>query len=82
MTVKVNKWGNSLAVRIPSHLVKDLDIKPEQDLEITIEEGKIVLDIISTPQKLSIEELIGNRTREDRYDESDEFSDFIGKEVW
>lgn len=30
------KWGNSLGVRIPSHLVEELHLREDQDVEITI----------------------------------------------
>lgn len=32
--MKVAKWGNSLAVRLPAALVKDLDLKIGDDLEM------------------------------------------------
>lgn len=32
--MKVSKWGNSLAVRLPKALVEDLDLKPGDLLEI------------------------------------------------
>lgn len=30
----VSRWGNSLAVRLPRALVKDLDLKPGDELEV------------------------------------------------
>ena len=30
----VSRWGNSLAVRLPQALVKDLGLKPGDDLEV------------------------------------------------
>ena len=32
--MKVSKWGNSLAVRLPKTLVEDLDLKPGDLLEV------------------------------------------------
>ena len=34
--MQVAKWGNSLAVRIPSAVVEALDLKKGEDIEITI----------------------------------------------
>jgi antitoxin MazE len=34
--MQVAKWGNSLAVRIPSAVVEALDLKEGEDIEITI----------------------------------------------
>ena len=38
------KWGNSLAIRIPEELVKELKIKPGTKAQITREQG--ILKII------------------------------------
>ena len=32
--MRVSKWGNSLAVRLPKALVEDLDLKPGDELEV------------------------------------------------
>jgi len=34
MTTKLQKWGNSYAVRIPKGLVQDLDLEQGADVEI------------------------------------------------
>jgi antitoxin MazE len=34
--MQVSKWGNSLAVRIPSAVVKALELKEGDDIEISI----------------------------------------------
>jgi antitoxin MazE len=43
----IQKWGNSLAVRIPAVLVSQLDVKPGTPVEITLQNGSIVV----TPRK-------------------------------
>jgi antitoxin MazE len=34
--MKVSKWGNSLAVRLPAALVEALELKEGDDIEITV----------------------------------------------
>ena len=34
--MQVSKWGNSLAIRLPSQLVKALDLKVGDDINITV----------------------------------------------
>lgn len=34
--MRVAKWGNSLAVRLPEAIVKALDLKPGDEIEITV----------------------------------------------
>ena len=42
--MKVAKWGNSLAIRLPAGLVKALDIKEGDDIEVDVA-GKRQLDV-------------------------------------
>lgn len=43
MKIQIGKWGNSLAVRIPSNVVKDLGLADGANLDITMTEGAMVL---------------------------------------
>ena len=38
--MQVSKWGNSLAVRLPSALVEALELKPGDEVEIEIAEAR------------------------------------------
>lgn len=55
MEVKIQKWGNSNGIRIPSSLLKSLNLKTNDTLNIEQEDDRIV---ISLPQKnhLTLEE--------------------------
>jgi len=46
--VKVAKWGNSLAIRLPAGLVEALNIKEGDDIEVDVA-GKRKLDIGQKP---------------------------------
>ena len=54
MLLKAQKWGNSLAVRIPKPLAVDVGIKADDCLDARIIDGTIVL----TPEKGSRYQLI------------------------
>lgn len=43
MKTSVKKWGNSMAVRIPALMAKDLQIRDGSILEVLVESGKIIL---------------------------------------
>lgn len=43
MKTSVKKWGNSMAVRIPSLVAKDLQIQNGSILEVLVDSGKIIL---------------------------------------
>jgi antitoxin MazE len=43
MKVEIQKWGNSAAVRLPVPILRDAGIALGQTMELTIEDGKLVL---------------------------------------
>lgn len=80
MEIKLQKWGNSLGVRVPKSIVKSMNIKINDILDIKEEDSKI---IISVPKKKKIslyEEFKKyngkNLAKEFTWDES------VGKEIW
>lgn len=51
MEIKIQKWGNSASIRIPSVILKSLNIKMDDILNIEQGEGKI---IITAPKRKKI----------------------------
>ena len=43
MTIKLKKWGNSLAIRLPGKYLKQVKFKENENLEIEIVNDQIVL---------------------------------------
>ena len=43
MKTRVQKWGNSLAVRIPKSFADDLDLGNNSSVEMSLEEGAVVI---------------------------------------
>lgn len=58
--MQVSKWGNSLAIRLPAALIEALDLKPGDDVEVTVTGAREV----SIARKPTREELIA---RLDKY---------------
>lgn len=69
MTTQVRKWGNSLAIRIPSHVAEQVSIKQGSEIEIRVEEQEIRL--VPKKKKPTLEELLAKVTPENRHDEID-----------
>ncbi|KYO67342.1 AbrB/MazE/SpoVT family DNA-binding domain-containing protein [Thermovenabulum gondwanense] len=69
MTAKVQKWGNSLAIRIPSVIAEQLAIRQGLELEMVIENQAIKL--IPKKKKPTLEELLAKITPENRHAEID-----------
>ena len=51
MRTKVQKWGNSLALRIPKPFADEVGLQPDTAVELSMEEGKL---IVSRSQTASI----------------------------
>ena len=80
MEARVQKWGNSAGIRIPSSILKSLNIKTNDILNIIQEDDKI---IISIPKKKTIS--LSDRFKE--YNGKNLAKDFswdenIGRELW
>jgi antitoxin MazE len=77
MQTVVQKWGNSLGIRIPSLYVKEFDLRNGSSVEIIEEEGKLVIK----PRKLTLEQLLSQVTEENIH-EPWETGPSVGREEW
>jgi antitoxin MazE len=75
----IQKWGNSLAVRIPAALASQLDVKPGTPVEITLQNGSIVVTPRKRP-KYSLKEMLKSMKPGDFHGEIDWGPD-VGREV-
>ena len=71
MTLKVQKWGNSLAIRIPSALAKDAHLREGTPIEISGDETKIVLPPRRPQREYSLKERVDRITPENIHPEID-----------
>lgn len=44
MQTSIKKWGNSLAIRIPSNISKTLNLKEKSIIDINLKDNKIILE--------------------------------------
>lgn len=80
MQTKVQKWGNSLALRIPKSFAAELGLDTEEAVEMTLVDGQLVVTRLATPP-YSLEELMAGITDENLHQEQD-FGSPVGAEVW
>ncbi len=78
MTIKLKKWGNSLGVRIPHTMVKEMELAPEQEYELIQKENEIILRPVS--KQPTLDELLAGMSREKRH--NIELNDYQGRERW
>ena len=80
MRTKIQKWGNSLAVRIPIPYVKEAQVAYGTDVDLSVVDGKIVIDPHTEPV-YNLKELLGGVNKSNIHSEVDTGSP-VGKEVW
>ena len=79
MLTKVQKWGNSLAVRIPSAFAKEIGLYPDTEVELKLEDDRLV--IVPNNRKKQLEKLLEQITPENLHSEVD-WGKKSGKEEW
>ena len=57
VTSVVTKWGNSLAVRIPSKIIKELGIENNEKIYLETENDKLIIAKAPAPKKGTLEYL-------------------------
>jgi len=80
MHVRVQKWGNSLALRIPKPLAKDAEVTEGTVLNLAVSEGKVVATLVEQ-KKLSLSELLAKVNKKNLHGEVD-FGRPQGREIW
>jgi antitoxin MazE len=62
MKTKVQKWGNSLALRIPKSFASEVGIKNASPVEMSIVSGNLIITPMATA-KLSLQKLLAKVTK-------------------
>jgi len=79
MKTTVQKWGNSLAVRIPRPFAEEIHLQVNTPVGLTIRSGKLV--IVPADAELTLESLVDQITDENRHEEIGT-GQSVGNEVW
>ena len=79
MKATIQKWGNSLAIRIPKNITKDTKVSEGSNIDIMVENGNIVLSPIK--KEYSLKELLKKITIENIHSEIST-DDQTGGEIW
>ncbi len=80
MQIKVQKWGNSLAVRIPKAIAAEVSVTENSIVEISVDKNVVVLKRVKG-KRLRLRELVKGITKENMHSEF-EWGAPVGKEIW
>jgi len=80
MKVQVQKWGNSLALRIPKSVAVECHIKQGTPVDLSVVKGKLVVAPV-VDKDYTLEELLAGVTKRNIHAEIDT-GPSVGKESW
>jgi antitoxin MazE len=75
----VKKWGNSLAVRIPKNISKEILVTEGSNINIKVENGNIILS--PSQKEYSLKDLLKNITEKNIHSEIST-GNHVGGEIW
>ncbi len=56
--LQIGKWGNSLGIRLPKHVLKALQLSVKDRISCSLEDGRLVLKPVSDKKKYKLDELL------------------------
>ena len=80
METRVQRWGNSLAVRIPKPLADEAGLKVNSPVKLSLRDKKLVIAPVVKPA-LSLEQLLAQVTQDNLHREVDT-GPALGGEAW
>ena len=80
MRLQVQKWGNSLALRIPKPFAEEARVKQGTVVELSVAEGKLIAAPVHRP-RFSLSRLLAGVTKDKLHGEHD-FGRSVGREGW
>ncbi len=80
MQTKIQKWGNSLALRIPKSFAMNIGIKNDDFVNLEIKDGRLIISMVCEDEYF-LEDLLNGITKENLHSEISA-GDPVGKEIF
>jgi antitoxin MazE len=80
MRARVQRWGNSLALRIPKAFATETGLESGSEVELTLDDGRLIVTPLA-PTSYDLDELLAQVTPENLHGEVDTGSS-VGDEAW
>lgn len=78
MLAKIQKWGNSLGVRLPKQLTKSINLSAGTCVEIISCDNSLIIKINNDPLDELLDKITGHNTHSAVFNDLDK----RGKETW
>lgn len=63
MQVKISRWGNSLALRLPRVISEETGLAEGQNVDVRAEEGRVVIAPVGQAKVYRLEDLVAEMRR-------------------
>lgn len=80
MQGRIQKWGNSLALRIPKSFAEEVGIARDVPVDVSLADGKIIVEPVKR-SVITLDQLLSQVTDDNRHHEI-ETGPAVGKETW
>jgi len=80
MRTKIQKWGNSLALRIPKSFAEETEVEAGCTVDLSIADGQLVVSPVR-PQRFELHALLAEVTEENLHAEISA-GEPTGREAW
>jgi antitoxin MazE len=80
MKLQIQRWGNSLALRIPEPMASEAALSQGASVEMTLEAGRLIIELLHQPQ-YCLEQLLTGVTDENLQAETN-WGAAVGQEAW
>ncbi len=80
MQTQVQKWGNSLALRIPKLMAQEAGLERNARVELVLEDGRLIITPLSEPER-ALDVLLAQVTEDNLHGEVDT-GPAVGHESW
>lgn len=80
MKTRIQKWGNSLALRIPKPFAEEAHLREDCTVDVSVRNGKLVVVAVAEPE-YTLADLVAQITPQNRHSET-ETGKPVGNEVW
>lgn len=77
MFLNIDKWGNSLGIRLPAQLARELELRQGSTIDLIIEDGHLAI----YPVKNDLQAMVDQISDENRHELLLDGPP-IGKEIW
>ena len=80
MRVQVQKWGNSLALRIPKPFAEDVGVNEGTLVDVSVTDGRLMAEPVSF-RRVRLDDLLRRVTKRNRHGET-ATGRAVGRETW